>query len=329
MPQATNPDVSIIIVNWNSSRYLRACLSSIVDQTHGVRYEVVVVDNNSSESGVVGVCEEFQCVRLVKSEKNVGFARANNLGYYSSRAPYLLFLNPDTIIQGAAIATMLGILTQRIDAGIVGCRLLNTDLTLQTSCVQRYPRVLNQALGADFLYSRLPRLPLWGLKSLFGETDEPSPVEVVSGACLMIRRDLFQEVGLFSGNYFMYADDVDLCHKVAAAGWQCYFVGSAEVVHHGGGSSRLRPVSNWAVVVQCGAKLQFLRQTRGAAYANVYRLSMAVSAVARWLLLSAMTAARVSRKARLAAAATKWAAIFHWSLHPDETLRELTATVEK
>lgn len=329
MPTASPPELSIIIVNWNSARYLRACLSSIEEQTRGIVYEVVVVDNNSSEEDLDEVVDEFAFARLIRNENNVGFARANNIGFRSSKAPCLLFLNPDTRIQGPAIATMLSVLNQREDAGIVGCRLLNSDLTLQTSCVQRYPRVLNQAFAADFLYSRLPRLPLWGLAPLHDETDEPHQVEVISGACLMIRGDVFEEAGGFSEEYFMYAEDVDLCHKIAQTGRRCYFAGNAVVVHHGGGSSRLRPVSNWAAVVQCGSKLQFLRRTRGIGYANVYRLAMAVSAATRWLLLTAVGALRAGGKSWPSSGGARWAAIVRWSLRPDLTIRELTATSAK
>jgi hypothetical protein len=195
--------------------------------------------------------------------------------------------------------------------------------------VQRYPRVLNQALGTDVLYSWFPQLPIWGMAPLYSTTHEPVRVEAVSGACLMIRREVFEAAGLFSEEYFMYAEDVDLCYKATQAGWRCYYVPEATVVHYGGGSSRQREVNSWAAVVQCGSKLQFMRKTRGMVYGNLYRFAMAVTAALRWLVLAGSTAilANRDRRRRVRQSMAKWAAIFSWSLRPDAILQRLT-TIE-
>jgi GT2 family glycosyltransferase len=153
-------------------------------------------------------------------------------------------------------------------------------------------------------------------------------VEVISGACLLTRREVFEGIGLFSEEYFMYAEDADLCYKAAKSGWRCYYVREATVVHHGGGSSRLRSARSWSAVVQCGAKLQFIRKTRGPTYANLYRLAMAASAAIRWLLLaSACVATRPQgglRSDRFGATRAKWSAVFRWALRPNATLQHLT-----
>ena len=328
MSVPASPALSIIIVNWNSQHYLRACLQSILQEATRLIYEVIVIDNASTLDDIDKLGIDFPFIRLIRSDQNLGFARANNVGFQNSTADYVLFLNPDTVIEGSALRAMLDVLKKRQDAGIVGSRLLNSDGTLQTSCVQRYPRALNQALSTDFFYTHLPWMPLWGLAPLFQTTSDPVSVEVISGACLMVRRDVFEKVGLFSEDYFMYAEDVDLCHKVAQAGRRCYYLSSATVLHHGGGSSRQRQANNWAAVAQCGAKLQFMRKTRGTTYGNVYRLSMGATAAMRWLLLAGAAVARNNkeRRASLSKSMEKWSAILRWSIRPDSTLERLTAT---
>jgi N-acetylglucosaminyl-diphospho-decaprenol L-rhamnosyltransferase len=322
----SRPDLSIIIVNWNSAAYLRECLWSIVAESADVAYEVIVIDNASTSDNLDELAAEFPWVTMIRHDGNCGFARANNLAFERAAAPTVLFLNPDTIVRGRAIAEMLDVFKRFPDAGIVGCQLLNSDGSLQTSCVQRYPRVLNQTLSADIFFTRFPRLALAGVVPLYRVSDRPSTVEVVSGACLMIRSDVFERVGGFSKEYFMYAEDVDLCYKVARQGWKCLYTGSAVVVHHGGGSSRLRPVSSWAAVVQSGAKLQFVRRTRGPVYASVYLVAVASNAAMRWTLAAGLCRIRGNSWVR---AKEKWLAILRWSLNPDGTVRRLTSAAAK
>src|SRR5690606_34542807 len=128
---------------------------------------------------------------------------------------------------------------------------------------------------------RLPNLPLWGMAALYEPLLRPAAVDVVSGACLLIKRQVFERVGGFSSQYFMYSEDVDLCHKVKRAGLKTCLVPAAEVVHHGGGSSSLTPVSQFAAVLMRESRYQFFRTTRGALYASLFRLTTGASALAR------------------------------------------------
>src|SRR5580658_7865351 len=136
-------ELSIVCVNWNSVAYLRECIASIYDQTQGIDLEIIVVDNASPEGGVEALKDQFQEVRIVQSRENLGFARANNLGYQHSSGKHLLFLNPDTRLAGPAINILLAHMKEIADAGIVGCKLLNSDCSVQTESIQRFPRILN------------------------------------------------------------------------------------------------------------------------------------------------------------------------------------------
>ena len=313
-------DLAIVIVNWNSAKYLFECLPSFSGGAGTLKADVILVDNASTTDDLDRLAAAFPFVRLVRNETNIGFARANNLGFRMSDAPYLLFLNPDTRVEEGALCRMFEVMQTHQDAGVVGCRLLNSDLTVQTSCVQRYPTIMNQVLGMELLFRWFPEWSLWGWPKC---AEDPVPVEVISGACMLVRRDVFERVGMFSEDYFMYAEDVDLCYKAAKAGWRCYYVPDATVVHHGGGSSQQRSVSSWAAIAQCGAKFQFMRKTRGAIYGNIYRFGMGISAGIRCLLLSGVAMIRRGRSGGVQKLIAKWFGIWQWALQPEMTLRRM------
>ncbi len=284
-------DLSIIIINWNSAAFVRKCLQSVYAGTGGCEFEVVVVDNASFDACGKIVGSEFPAAKFIASTINLGFAKANNLGAREAKGRNLLFLNPDTEVIGDALVRMVSFLDAQPDAGIVGCKLLNTDLSLQTSCVQALHSILNQAVDTEHLLRAFPKLRLWGTQALFVD-GKPAEVEVVSGACLMIKSKVYEAIGQFSSNYFMYAEDSDICFKSEQAGWKNYYLSSAAVVHHGGRSSDKKPESNFASIMMRESLLEFMRLRRGALYAAAYQFSTVVIAVLRLLLL--MVAIRAS-----------------------------------
>jgi GT2 family glycosyltransferase len=308
-------DLSIIIINWNSAAFVRKCLQSIYSGTKGYVFEVIIVDNASFDECGEMVRKEFPATRFIGSTLNLGFAKANNLGAGAATGRNLLFLNPDTEVIGDSLLRMVSFLDARADAGVVGCRLLNTDRSLQTSCVQAFPSILNQALDSEYLRRAFPHLRLWGMQALLSD-DKPAEVEVTSGACLMIKSDVFQVVERFTSNYFMYAEDADLCFKVKKAGWKNYYLSSASVVHHGGRSSGRTPESNFASVMMRESLMEFMRLRRGSLYAAAYQLSTVVIAVLRLLLLTIVfpfTLGGHNRKS-LRPAFAKWLKVLRWGL---------------
>jgi GT2 family glycosyltransferase len=270
-------ELSIIFVNWNSVNYLRECISSIYEHTQGIAYEIVVVDNASPEGGVDAVKEQFPDIVLIKSSENLGFAGANNLGFKESRGACVLFLNPDTKLLNPAINIMLQRLQSLPGAGIVGCKLLNADLSVQTSSVMRFPGILNQVLQSEVLRLRWPSFPLWNIGPLFSTNTEPARVEAITGACMMMRREVFEKVGMFSEEYFMYAEDVDLCWKITRAGFLNYYVGEGRIVHYGGVSSP----REWQIAMKMKAELRLCANFHGRFYALLFRAALALSAILR------------------------------------------------
>jgi GT2 family glycosyltransferase len=308
-------DLSIIIVNWNSKDYLRKCLATIAAERSGIEYEIIVIDSASFDGSEEMVRWEFPRVKFIQSRENLGFSKSNNTAFAASQGEVLLFLNPDTEMVGPAINGLYWALKNLPDAGAVGGKLLNSDGTIQTSCVQPFPTILNQVMSADALRRRTPRANLWGMRAIYDFAGKPLKVEMISGACLMMRRSVFEKIGGFSTEYFMYAEDVDLCYKAQQSGFANYYFGSAEVIHHGGGSSQ-QARSNFSSVMMVESISQFLQKSRGFFYSLCYRVVLGFSALLRVVVLVVLSPILLIKSgvARWRSACSKWFAIFNWGM---------------
>lgn len=310
------PELSIICVNWNSLSYLLECIASVYEHTLQISFEIIVVDNASPEGGIEIVAEKFPLVKIVRSDSNIGFAGANNLGFRHSAGRFILLLNPDTKVTGSAINTMLDRIKSLPDAGIVGCKLLNTDLSVSTTSIQKFPTILNQLLSVERLRLRFPTCPLWDIGPLFSENSIPVKVEVIPGACMMLKRDVFERAGLLTEDYFMYAEDIDLNYKLRVLGFSSYYVGDAQMIHYGGRSSSRHQVSQWSTIMTYRAMLKFYRMSRGNLYGAAYRIAMGCAAVLRLMVLAVMFP--FGDKLRIKWTAAKWSTILKWSLGIEE-----------
>jgi hypothetical protein len=306
-------ELSVIIVNWNSVNYLRACLLSLYRETRGIGFEVIVVDNDSQDD-CKSILQDFLAVHLVEAKENLGFARANNLGFSRSTGEVLLFLNPDTEIIGDDLVKMVGYLRLHPTVGAVGARLLNSDGSLQTSCAQAFPTVCNQLLDFEVLRRLFPASHLWGARALF---DEQSPdTDVVSGACLMVKRSVFEKAGRFGAEYFMYADDLDLSYKIKQTGYKVHCLTDCMVIHHGGKSSAQQG-DNFTDVLQRDSIAIFLRKTRGVLYCGTYRTGIAAIALIRLsfvIFLVPFAGAGLLQGKTPRSVFRKWSKILGWAL---------------
>lgn len=319
-------DLSIIIVNWNAVEYLRNCLNSLYQETKTLTFEVIVVDNASYDGSDKILRKEFSDVLFIQSDRNIGFAGANNLGFQSSRGNTLLFLNPDTEIIGNAIGLLHTVLQSLPDAGAVGATLLNSDWTLQTSCIQPYPTVLNQLLDYDALKHLFPQRKFWGMRPLFSKGEAPEEVEVISGACIMVKRNIFEKIGHFSRDYFMYAEDLDLCYKIRQYGYKNYYVKDAVIQHHGGGSTRQKQENYSSAVLMRESVFRFMRKTRGEFQARLYKVAMGVSTLTRLFLFGLAYPGKVlvSGASDSNCVYHKWIRILRWSMGFEKWASELT-----
>ncbi|MEO8737582.1 MAG: glycosyltransferase family 2 protein [Edaphobacter sp.] len=320
-----SPDLSIIIINWKSHDFVRQCLATIFGDNTPLIYEVLVVDNASFDGIAEMLASEFPQVTFIQCEHNIGFAAANNLALARSHGRNILFLNPDTEILGDAIQTLVSALELLPEAGMVGARLLNSNLSLQTTCVTSAPGLLNQALNSHLLRTAFPKWKLWGMRALFENSKSPMQVEAISGACMLARRSVLDRVGAFSTQYFMYAEDMDLCVKVTQAGLAIYYVPEAFIIHHAGGSSSMRQESDFSSLMVRQSLMRFFMLHRGRTYASLYRTSLVFASAFRILLLFIAFPVLYNRRGFSLAAQPlrKWFNIFFWSvgLRPSATPR--------
>jgi len=308
-------DLSIIIVNWNSKDYLRRCIESILAWTSDIIFEIVVIDSASFDGCGEMLRQQFPEVRFIQSEKNLGFAKANNAGYAESCGRNILFLNPDTELISPAVNIMFDHLQKLPNAGAIGCKLLNADQTVQTSCLQAFPTILNQFLDSELMRTLLPRSPLWGNAALFEGRFAPVEVEAISGACIMMKRPVFERIGLFSEDYFMYAEDLDLCYKIRQAGYTNYYIPDAAAIHFGGGSTQ-KAKDDLSAVIMRESVWRFMGKTRGKIYGLVYRGSTLIAAISRLALLTVTFPIHSIRRRGESwnASYQKWMNILTWSM---------------
>ena len=295
--------------------FLRECIASIYDNTHEISFEIIVVDNASPQGGVESLKVEFPRVKIIKSNVNVGFAGANNIGFKESGGEFVLFLNPDTKLLGPTIELLLEQARTLPHAGIVGCKMLNTDLSVQITSIQKFPTIVNQLVNSEHLLLRWPGCPIWDIGPLFSEETQPIEVEVIPGACMLLRRDVFERVGMFSEEYFMYGEDIDLNYKLKMAGYKNYYVGEAVIIHHGGRSSSQQKVNQWATVMKYRAMTRYYRKTRGRFYEMMYRLTTGCVALARLAVLAMMYpfGNKILNKQSRRNSTEKWKVILRWA----------------
>ncbi len=231
--------LSVVIVAHNSRPYLSPCLGSIYDQTDAPPLEVILVDNSSNDDGAKAARHEFPQITLVTAPRNVGFAAGANLGIREGKGTYVLLLNPDTVVTPGALRRMVEFMEGTPDAGVVGPKLLNPDGSLQLSCRAFPGRWMVFAHRYALLTQLFPGNAATR-RYLLTDWDHQSvrPVDWVSGACLMARREVLERVGLLDERFFLFNEDVDFCKRVWAAGWRVYYLPDAVVFHHIGISHR-------------------------------------------------------------------------------------------
>lgn len=240
-------DLSIIIVNYNTCDLLRRCLLSLQGrQTHSMLkqglpfcglQEIIVIDNGSTDGSSEMVVEEFPQVHLIRNSQNLGYARANNQGLQLAQGDYLLLLNSDTEVEAQSLDFLVEFLRKKPEAGAVGGQLVLPSGQIQPSCSTDI--TLLTVFFEQFLLDKaFPRSRFFGRHFYtWWNYQEPRSVEVLSGACLMIRRETLRQVGLLDEAYFMYCEDADWCRRARQAGWELWYVPQARILHHHGASS--------------------------------------------------------------------------------------------
>lgn len=255
---AHTPDLSVIIVNWNTRQLLLDCLRSLV--TSHLQLEVFVVDNASSDNSVAAVRANFPDVRVIENVVNRGFAAANNQAISQSRGRYVLLLNSDTVVLTGALERLVAFADAHPTVGVVGAQLLNGDGTLQPSWAA-FPSLLSELLGKN-LRSRRPYAKIAGGMAY--------AVDWVGGAALLTRRAAIEQAGLLDEHYFMYSEETDWCYRIKQCGWEICYLPTASVVHFGGQSSRQASLRMKTELYR--SKLRFFEQHYGVLRRNLLLL---------------------------------------------------------
>ncbi len=286
-----NPELSIVILNWNVAKLLAECLRALPPAAGGWwgRCEALVVDNASSDGSVEMVRRDFPGVQLRALSRNMGFSGGNNVGIRAAQGRYILLLNPDTVPLPGSIDRLASFMAAHPEVGIVGPRLLNPDGTLQSSR-RRFP-----SLGLALVESTPLQKWLGKLSVLrrFYMLDVPEgrtqPVDWLSGAALLCRREALSQAGLFDPGYFMFSEETDLCRRVKGAGWRVFYLPQAEIVHYGGQSTG-QDVPARHINFNTG-KVRYFRLHSGPLAGNLIRLYLltvylvqAMVEAGKWLL---------------------------------------------
>jgi len=229
-------DLSVIIVNYNTKDFLFPCIKGVIENTHNLDYEIIIVDNASQDGSAQYIKQNliprFEQVKLIESEKNIGFSAGNNLGIKQSNGRYVLILNSDILIWDNALKSLVDFMDNHPNVGIAGPRLLHPDFSLQYFCYE-FPNPL------VLLYRRTPLARFKFAKKaidkyLMHDWDhkDNKKVDWVQGSCMIVRKQEIKEVGLMDERYFMFMEDTDWCKRFWQKGCEVWYIADVEIVHY-------------------------------------------------------------------------------------------------
>ncbi len=292
-------DISIIIVSWNVRDRLRACLASLPGDDS--RIETIVLDAGSADGTATMVGAQFPTVRLIASAENLGYSRGNNLGLAQARGRFALILNPDTELDGQALPAMLGYMDANLAVGVLGPRLVLPDGSVQTSR-RRFPTLLTAIFESTWLQGWAPRGVLAHYYAADLPVDKPVEVDWLVGAALMVRREVWEQVGALDDNFFMYSEELDWQRRIKAAGWQIVYFPIAQVRHFEAQSSAQVPAATH--IRFNTSKVRYFRKYHGALageFLRWYLLGHFAAQLGLEWLKGALGHKRELRRARVAA----------------------------
>lgn len=260
--------LSIIIVSWNVREDLLGCVLSIKENQPSCTFEVIIVDNASTDGTVDMIKKCFPEVELITNHDNRGFAAANNQAIELSQGEYVLFLNPDTILYPKSLDILVKFMDSNEDVGVCGPKLLNPDGSTQDSvrCFPSFRGALHRHTAFKFLGIFKGEYRKWLMNDF--NNDKQIDVDQVMGAALMVRKSATEQVGVMDERFFMYYEEVDLCYRIKKAGWRIIYKPEAVITHIGGSSSGQIPVSKRIMAMT--SLLKFFRKHRGTFVTKIF-----------------------------------------------------------
>lgn len=271
-------DFSVVLVCFDNRDYLELCLKSLYSGKVSYIFDVIVVDNGSSDGSQEMLKANYPGANIIQNDHNIGYGKACNQGIQATRGRYVLLLNNDTIVNGPSLDAMVNFLDTHSDTAVVGGKLLNPDGSIQ-SCYNNFP-----SLGEEFMIAtRLGETILRkGYPSCVNDMEVRS-VSWMASACIMLRRKAFDQVGLLDEDYFIYSDETDLQYRLKSAGWQIYYLPNVTTIHYGG-----RSMDRWRrrKMVYRG-KMLFFQKNYGWPRTLVLRVMLAALSLAKLLVWGA------------------------------------------
>ncbi len=295
-------DLSIIVVNYNVKEFLLNMLDSVRKAAKTISAEIIVVDNASDDGSIESIKEKFPSVKLIVNKKNIGFGAANNIAMMHASGKYFIIINPDTIVREDTFIKMISFFEANPAVGIAGCKVLNSDGTLQLACRRGFPgpwTSFTKVMGLSTLFPKSKLFARYNLTYL--DENKTYEVDAVSGAFMMMRKEVYDRIGGFDQEFFMYGEDLDLCYRTQQAGYKVYYVHSTEIIHYKGESTKRSGIDETKVFYD--AMHLFVRKHFSSsfivesilqsaiifrkliAFANVYKLAI-VSIVIDFLIFS-------------------------------------------
>lgn len=238
-------DLSIIIVSYNTADFLKECIWSIKKNTKNLNYEIIVVDNASSDNSLDMLKKNFPDVIVIKSRENFGFSKANNLGVKKSKGRYVLFLNPDTVVYKDSLLGMVKFMDEQKDTGAATCKLVIPGGRFDDAAHRGFPNPWNSFSYFSGFSKLFPKSRLFGGYNLgWMDLSKTHEIDACAGAFMVVRREAGEKIGWWDEDYFFYGEDLEFCFRLKEEGWKIYFVPSISVLHYKGVSGGIKKISN-------------------------------------------------------------------------------------
>jgi hypothetical protein len=269
-----NYELSVIIVSWNVKDYLLLCVASVVKWFSDISYELILVDNASTDGTIEAIESKFKIcsLKIIKNSLNVGFAKANRQAVDMAEGRSILFLNPDTVILDGGIVKLLSTLWSKENVGMVGCRVLNSDFTTQKTCARHSPTLVRTFFYFILMSDYLRILDGKGQYYNDSEYRKGMDVDCISGCFMLVKSVLVERYGAFDETYYMYAEDIELCNRLGRNGYRVLYSPEMNIMHYGGMSSFQRENNYYGYVQKYESDCRCFKQFHGETKAKILKI---------------------------------------------------------
>ena len=232
-------DLSIIIVNYNVKEFLQNLIHSIEKAAQRISKEIIVVDNASEDGSIELLKQKFPSIKLIVNKTNLGFGKANNQALKIAKGKYILLINPDSIVSEDTFENLINFFNENPDSGLLGCKILNPDGTLQLACRRSFPGPWTSFCKVTGLSNLFPKSKLFARYNLtYLDENKTYEVDAISGSFMIMRKEVYEKVGGFDEQFFMYGEDLDLCYRIKEKGFKIFYVHSTNIIHYKGESTK-------------------------------------------------------------------------------------------